>query len=166
MEKELVKRKLLRLQQFDYAAHYYYFITICCKDKRHWFGKVVGAAYMPPGQVCLNETGKIAERNLLAIEKHTPQAKIEKYVIMPNHLHMILSIGCQDEVPAGGIYAAPTVSGIMNSYKASVSRDVGFPVWQRSFYDHIIRNQHDFEEIWQYIDQNPLQWVLEGKNSK
>lgn len=121
---------------------------------------------MPPVQVCLNETGKIAERNLLAIEKHTPQAKIEKYVIMPNHLHMILSIGCQDEVPAGGIYAAPTVSGIMNSYKASVSRDVGFPVWQRSFYDHIIRNQHDFEEIWQYIDQNPLQWVLEGKNSK
>ena len=166
MEKELVKRKLLRLQQFDYAAHYYYFITICCKDKRHLFGKVVGAAYMPPVQVCLNETGKIAECNLLAIEKHTPQAKIEKYVIMPNHLHMILSIGCQDEVPAGGIYAAPTVSGIMNSYKASVSRDVGFPVWQRSFYDHIIRNQHDFEEIWQYIDQNPLQWVLEGKNSK
>lgn len=166
MEKELVKRKLLRLQQFDYAAHYYYFITICCKDKRHLFGKVVGAAYMPPVQVCLNETVKIAERNLLAIEKHKPQAKIEKYVIMPNHLHMILSIGCQDEVPAGGIYAAPTVSGIMNSYKASVSRDVGFPVWQRSFYDHIIHNQHDFEEIWQYIDQNPLQWVLEGKNSK
>ena len=166
MEKELVKRKLLRLQQFDYAAHYYYFITICCKDKRHLFGKVVGAAYMPPVQDCLNETGKIAERNLLAIEKHKPQAKIEKYVIMPNHLHMILSIGGQDEVPAGGIYAAPTVSGIMNSYKASVSRDVGFPVWQRSFYDHIIRNRHDFEEIWQYIDQNPLQWVLEGKNSK
>ena len=59
MEKELVKRKLLRLQQFDYAAHYYYFITICCKDKRHLFGKVVGAAYMPPVQVCLNETGKL-----------------------------------------------------------------------------------------------------------
>ena len=51
----------------------------------------------------------------------------------------------------------------MNSYKASVSRDVDFPVWQRSFYDHVIRNRRDFEEIWSYIDHNPLQWVLDGK---
>ena len=51
----------------------------------------------------------------------------------------------------------------MNSYKASVSRDAGFPIWQRSFYDHIIRNQPDFEETWKYIDNNPLQWVLDGK---
>lgn len=163
MENEKPKRKLIRLQQFDYATHAYYFITICCKDKKHLFGKVVGAAYMPPVHVCLNETGKIAERNLLAIEAHDPQAHIEKYVVMPNHLHMILSVGCSGDVPAGGIYAAPTVPRLMNSYKASVSRDVGFPVWQRSFYDHVIRNRHDFEEIWSYIDNNPLQWVLDGK---
>ena len=60
MENEKPKRKLIRLQQFDYATHAYYFITICCKDKKHLFGKVVGAAYMPPVHVCLNETGKIA----------------------------------------------------------------------------------------------------------
>ena len=64
---------------------------------------------------------------------------------------------------AGGIYAAPTVPRIMNSYKASVSRDIGFPVWQRSYHDHIIRDNHDFEEIWKYIDNNPTQWVLDGK---
>ena len=166
MEPTAPQRKSCRLPQFDYGSPAYYFLTLCTKDKAFLFGRIVGAAYMPPVQTCLSETGKIAEKNLLAIEPHFPGTRVEKYVIMPNHLHMILSIGCQDEVPAGGIYAAPTVSGIMNSYKASVSRDVGFPVWQRSFYDHIIRNQHYFEEIWQYIDQNPLQWVLEGKNSK
>ena len=158
-----MKRKLLRLQRFDYATHVYYFITICCKDKQHLLGRIVGAAYMPPVHVILSKTGEIAEKNLLAIEEHTPQVHIEKYVIMPNHLHMILSIGGSGEAAAGGIYAAPTVQRIMNSYKASVSRDAGFPIWQRSFYDHIIRNQPDFEETWKYIDNNPLQWVLDGK---
>ena len=158
-----MKRKLLRLQRFDYATHVYYFITICCKDKQHLLGRIVGAAYMPPVHVILSKTGEIAEKNLLAIEEHTPQVDIEKYVIMPNHLHMILSIGGSGEAAAGGIYAAPTVPRIMNSYKASVSRDAGFPIWQRSFYDHIIRNQPDFEETWKYIDNNPLQWVLDGK---
>lgn len=158
-----MKRKLLRLQRFDYATHVYYFITICCKDKQHLLGRIVGAAYMPPVHVILSKTGEIAEKNLLAIEEHTPQVDIEKYVIMPNHLHMILSIGGSGEAAAGCIYAAPTVPRIMNSYKASVSRDAGFPIWQRSFYDHIIRNQPDFEETWKYIDNNPLQWVLDGK---
>ena len=163
MENERVKRKLLRLQRFDYATHVYYFITICCKDKQHLLGRIVGAAYMPPVHVILSKTGEIAEKNLLAIEEHTPQVHIEKYVIMPNHLHMILSIEGSGEAAAGGIYAAPTVPRIMNSYKASVSRDAGFPIWQRSFYDHIIRNQPDFEETWKYIDNNPLRWVLDGK---
>ena len=158
-----MKRKLLRLQRFDYATHVYYFITICCKDKQHLLGRIVGAAYMPPVHVILSKTGEIAEKNLLAIEEHTPQVDFEKYVIMPNHLHIILSIGGSGEAAAGGIYAAPTVPRIMNSYKASVSRDAGFPIWQRSFYDHIIRNQPDFEETWKYIDNNPLQWVLDGK---
>ena len=151
------------MPKFDYAMHAYYFITICCKDRKRLFGKIVGAAYMPPVHVILSKTGEIAEKNLLAIEEHTPQVHIEKYVIMPNHLHMILSIGGSGEAAAGGIYAAPTVPRIMNSYKASVSRDAGFPIWQRSFYDHIIRNQPDFEETWKYIDNNPLQWVLDGK---
>ena len=158
-----MKRKLLRLQRFDYATHVYYFITICCKDKQHLLGRIVGAAYMPPVHVILSKTGEIAEKNLLAIEEHTPQVDIEKYVIMPNHLHMILSIGGSGEAAAGGIYSPPTVPTKIKNYNASVSPDAGFPIWQRSFYDHIIRNQPDFEETWKYIDNNPLQWVLVGK---
>ena len=67
------------------------------------------------------------------------------------------------QVCTGGIYAAPTVPRIISAYKASVSREAGFAVWQRSFYDHIIRNRSDFEQIWQYIDKNPLNWLLQGK---
>lgn len=77
MENGLPKRKLIRLPKFDYATHAYYFITICCKDRKRLFGKIVGAAYMPPVHVCLSKTGKVAERNLLAIEEHNPQARIE-----------------------------------------------------------------------------------------
>ncbi|MDY6007736.1 MAG: transposase, partial [Gemmiger sp.] len=97
------------------------------------------------------------------IGPHFPGTRVEKYVIMPNHLHMILSVGCDGKAPAGGIYAAPTVPRIISAYKASVSREAGFAVWQRSFYDHIIRNRSDFEQIWQYIDNNPLNWLLQGK---
>ena len=107
MENGLPKRKLIRLPKFDYATHAYYFITICCKDRKRLFGKIVGAAYMPPVHVCLSKTGKVAERNLLAIEEHNPQARIEKYVIMPDHLHMILSIGCQVKKRRRAAYMPP-----------------------------------------------------------
>ena len=163
MENELPKRKIPRLREFDYATRTYYFLTICCKDRQHLFGKVVGAAYMPPVRVCLSETGKIAERNLLAIEAHNPQTQIIKYVIMPDHLQVFFSVGDGGEAAAFPPPPPPTVPRIMNSYKASVSRDAGFPVWQRSFHDHIIRNKSDFEETWKYIDNNPVQWVLDGK---
>ena len=163
MEPTAPKRKSCRLPQFDYGSPAYYFLTLCTKEKAFLFGRIVGAAYMPPVQTCLSETGKIAEKNLLAIEPHFPGTRVEKYVIMPNHLHMILSVGCDGKAPAGGIYAAPTVPRIISAYKASVSREAGFAVWQRSFYDHIIRNRSDFEQIWQYIDNNPLNWLLQGK---
>ena len=151
------------MPKFDYATHAYYFITICCKDRKRLFGKIVGAAYMPPVHVCLSKTGKVAERNLLELylKKHT--ARIYNFVIMPFIVNIFFSFGCQVKRAGGGKYAAPTVPRIMNSYKASVSRDIGFPVWQRSYHDHIIRDHHDFEEIWKYIANNPTQWVLDGK---
>lgn len=164
MENDLPKRKPLRLPAFDYSENAYYFVTICTKDRLQTLGRIVGSAYMPTVHTCLSQTGKVAERNLLAIENHFPAVHIEKFVIMPNHLHCILSIGCNGTASAGGIYAAPTLSRVISTYKASVSRHAGFSVWQRSFYEHIIRGQQDYKEIWQYIDNNPLKWVLDGKS--
>ena len=159
------KRKNPRLKKFTYGSGYWYFITIVARDRARLFGTVrqsVGAGYMRPAFVELTACGEIAEKNLNAIPNHFPGTVVDKYCIMPDHVHLILGM----EAPQGGtgrMYAAPTVSRVISVYKASVSRQWGMPVWQRSFYDHIIRNRQDYEEIWQYIDNNPLQWILDGK---
>ena len=156
----------------------------------------VGAGYIRPGEsppanpaagkrqnICpenvrneLTWIGGIAERCLLDIPNHYPEISIDKYVIMPDHIHAILVIGGNETAPAGRIYPAPTdknsradrpkagkLSDVVGKFKAGVSRCVGRPVWQRSFHDHVIRNEQDYEEIWRYISGNPLQWLLDGK---
>lgn len=74
---------------------------------------------------------------------------------MPNHIHLLLSIrGNENGRPMG----APTISTVINQFKGFVSKQAGFSVWQKLFYDHIVRGEQDYEEIWEYIDANPLKW--------
>ena len=77
---------------------------------------------------------------------------LDKYVIMPNHVHMILSLNEDSIIP---------LSQIVGSFKAGVSREIGFSVWQRSFYDHIIRSEADYKRICEYIENNPAKWALD-----
>ena len=156
------KRKIVRLPDFGYGAGAWYFITVCTKDRARLLGQIVGAADQPPVQTCLSAIGQIAARNLLAIPAHLPGARVEQYVIMPDHVHLILSI-TDAERQTGGVYAAPTVPRVMNAWKGSVSRAAGRSVWQRSYHEHVIRGPQDLAEIRQYIENNPLQWVLDGK---
>ena len=120
----LPKRKNPRLKGFAYGSGYWYFITIIAKDRARLFGTVrpfVGADYNRPAFVELNACGKIAEENLSAIPNHFPGAIVDKYIIMPDHVHLILGM----ETPQDGtdrIYPAPTVSRMISAYKASVSR--------------------------------------------
>ena len=167
MEKELVKRKWTRLRSFDYASQKIYFITICTQNREQLFCEIVGRGLDPSVQAEVRMTpyGSIAEHDLWDIANHFPDVEILNYVFMPDHLHILLALGCR-EIAAEGSRPLPTVSTIIGQYKAGVSRKCKRAIWQKYYHDHIIRNQHDFEEIWQYIDQNPLQWVLEGKNSK
>lgn len=176
---DVKERKNPRLCGFDYGARQYYFITICTKSREPCLSRIeavgedkpknefVGAGHAPPVQpaaaVHLTKEGKIVENNLLEIPQHYKEACIETYVIMPDHLHCILSVGCHGEEP-GGACPAPTiprkVTNIIGSFKSSVSRQCGRSLWQRSFYDHIIRGEHDFYEIGQYIENNPLNYLL------
>lgn len=167
MDDKWQKRRWMRLQEFDYASQKVYFITICTQNRKPLFCRIVGRGLDPSVQAEISMTpyGNIAEYDLLQIPEHFPQVEILNYVFMPDHLHILLALGCR-EVAAEGSRPLPTVPTIIGQYKSGVSRKCGRPVWQRSYYDHIIRNRHDFEEIWQYIDRNPLQWVLDGKNSK
>lgn len=122
------------------------------------FWNSVGANCVRPNEPPLSEIGKSVDYEINKISTIYNAVIIDKYVVMPNHIHMIIMI-LSDEY--GRPQVAPTVSRLVKQFKGSISKQVGFPVWQRSYHDHIIRNQSDYDEIWQYIDENPLKWKLD-----
>ena len=174
MEKRV--RKEIRLCDFDYSRDGAYFITICTKDRQclFWENKDkykpfseendgipdVGAAFRRPqdsGKIYLSEYGKAAADELKRIPSIYPGIVfIPKYVIMPNHIHLIIVISSVSE--GGRRNAAPTISRVMNQFKGSVSRRSGFSVWQRSFYDRVIRSRYEYAAFVRYIEANPVNW--------
>ena len=137
------KRKNPRINGYDYATQNYYFITICTKNKKCIFGS--------PDK--LNSYGEAARNGLMQINDHFPNARVDKFTVMPNHVHAIIIL-------CGGGSSLPTIVG---SYKSFVSRavhaiDPKIVVWQTSFHDHVIRNEEGYRQIWQYIDTNSARW--------
>ena len=154
----LPKRKPLRLSNYDYSSVGAYFVTVCTKDRKNLLAKIVGDdAYIVP-EYRLSEYGRICEKYIQSIENAYENVKVDQYVIMPNHLHMIILLG-------GTMRASsPTEIGIpsiVRSLKTMVTKEIGMPIWQRSYHDHIIRDEHDYKEIWNYIDTNILKWKLD-----
>ena len=144
-------RKSPRLKKYNYANDGYYFVTLCAHNKNHLFGDISS----------LNEMGEIAITKLEDISAHFSNVRIDKYAIMPNHIHCILVIGCGAKAERSRPF--PTVSAVVGLYKSGVSRLIHasnpqITVWQKSFYDHIIRDESDYLRIWQYIDENPAKW--------
>ena len=84
-----------------------------------------------------------------------PAVSLDHYVIMPNHIHLLLQICTDDD---GRSMIAPTISNVVRHMKGCVSKQVGRSVWQKGFYDHIIRNDADYEGVWNYIEGNPSKW--------
>ena len=143
---DLPKRKPLRLKGHDYSETGAYFLTVCTQDKKHILSTVVA----DPGNaaaVRLKPIGKIAESCIKTIPG------IDKYVIMPNHIHMIIQ-------KTNG----KSISSDIRSFKTLVTKKAGRSVWQTSYYDHIIRNDEDYAEKWQYIDENPTRWAEDEYN--
>ena len=141
-------RKSPRIPFFDYSRDNYYFITICTHDKKCIFGSVNS----------VSRYGQIAADSIIEITKHYSCVKIDKFVVMPNHIHMIIIIGCNNSSEEN-----PSLEQVIGLYKSGVSREIhklekDIPVWQRSFHDHVIRNQADYERIGSYIDTNPMRW--------
>ena len=153
------KRKQNRLQEYDYNSNGAYFITICTKDKKHLFWKEntnVGANCVRPYEYQLSSVGITVNEEIKNINNvYGDIVRIDKYVVMPNHIHMIIII---DDYNSGRTQFAPTVSRIIKRFKGSVTKKIGSSIWQRSFYDHIIRDENDYLRIWDYIDKNPLKW--------
>ena len=175
-------RKPIRLVNYDYSSNGLYFINICTKDRVHYFSEIVfdndyiydhdsfvnrnsrnvGEAALGLPHVQLTDIGKIVNDNIIKINKIYKFVSVEKYVIMPDHIHMILFVSDNENGFGGRPGAAsPTksVTQVINGLKTISTKQIGFSVWQRSFHDHIIRSEKEFLEICGYIDNNPINWV-------
>ena len=168
------RRKSIRLPEYNYSTEGFYFITICTQEKKCTFGKVVN------GEMILNEAGRIVKEEWLqTMNIRKGEVKLHEYVIMPNHFHAIIEIcrgvshtpenininkptsysGCNQGVCNTPLQSpSKTVGAIIRGYKGAVSRKIGYSVWQRNYYEHIIRNQHTYDEIEEYILNNPFLW--------
>ena len=162
MQSELPKRKRNRIENYDYSSCGAYFLTICTKDRKNLFWdnshpSIVGEdIILPPEELRLSACGKVVRDAIALIPHHYPHIELLQYVIMPNHVHMILFVTYND----GRLVASPTttISTVIGQMKRYVSRQLGDSVWQRSFHDHVIRNSDDYTEISKYISENPLRW--------
>ena len=156
-------RKEHRLTGFDYSRNGAYFITICTCDRKYLFWNDydichVGAAFGGPhSKISLTEYGKIVREELKRIPLIYPDIVfIPKSVIMPNHIHLLIVINTFSE--NGPPTVAPTIGSIINKFKGAVSKKAGFKVWQKSFYDRVLRNDFEYRKAWQYIENNPVNW--------
>ena len=155
------KRKHSRLKTYDYTNSGCYFITFCTKDRAHVLSSIVGRGALTPPQVELTNIGKIAAEVIERTSVVYPGISIDNYVIMPNHVHLLIRISPVD----GGVRAPrPTENGsvsiteVIKAMKSITTRKIGTKIWQTSFYDHVIRNDEDYQTRFRYIKENPAKW--------
>ena len=157
--KDLPQRKHVRLKNYDYSQNGAYFVTICTKERKPLLSSSpVGRGALTPPEIHLSQIGEISERYILSMSTAYACVHVDHYVIMPNHIHLLLWI---DSAPAsnGGMRASrPTLQTIVRSFKTLVTRQLGTSIWQDSFYEHIVRSEASYLEIWKYIDENPIKW--------
>lgn len=171
-------RHSIRLFGYDYSCEGVYFVTICCHHKVCLFGEIVD------GEMMLNDAGRIAEQEWLNTENiRSGDVALHDFVIMPNHMHAIIEIihsprrgvshtpldvcpDVSDTSPTDtrGVCDTPlqspsrTLGAIIRGYKSAVSKQLGFSVWQRNYYEHIIRCGRSYHFITAYILYNPANW--------
>ncbi len=174
-ENKLPKRKELRLKQYDYSAEGAYFITVCVKDRKKILSDIVKPAAVGVGalddpsnypKIRLKRIGKIVLKNLLSSEK-IQGVKIDRYIIMPDHIHAIILLYPKDFAPKkNGSSRAPTPTNemlphIVSTFKRFCNKEIGNDIFQRGYYEHIIRDKEDYESILKYICENPIRRYYE-----
>lgn len=154
---DLPKRKNIRLNDYNYSSNGAYFITSCTKNKENLLWKNVGANCVRPlDQLPLSKIGIVIENEIYKLNTIYENIKVDKYQIMPNHIHLIIFIY---EDSNGRTQFAPTISRIIKQFKGSITKQIGFSIWQKSFYDRVIRNEKEYQSVWNYIHNNPLKYL-------
>ena len=160
-------RKRLRLKEFDYSTAGYYFVTICTKDKKHWFGRVENE------DMKLSSIGKIAKECWKEIPQHFKNVELGVYIIMPNHIHGILVVrsGIVRDAHVRPVRDKMLISKAIHGFKSSTTRIVRKEInktfsWHRSFYDRVIRSEHELNNIRRYMTNNVLKWEMDIENKR
>lgn len=162
MERKLPQRKRIRLESECYSQIGYYFITICVKNRLNLLGEIYECrgGYQPSVKMKLTKVGNLVEKYLKEIPKLYINTQIDEYVIMPNHIHLILVLENNKE---------NNVSTIIGQFKRKVSKELKCKIWQKLFYDHIIRNDKEYiqtnverwkeDKYWRTADSRPYNFV-------
>ena len=177
MDKELPKRKSPRLKYFDYSSEGAYFVTICVNNKMHILSEIqnitatgtnhimVGEGLAPPEiSIKLKHCGRIAKEQLQALEIRYKNITVDDFIIMPDHIHAIIFLNEQ----TGGASPSPTLNDVICTFKSLTSRickqQCGIEkIFQRSFFEHIIRDKTDYETRKKYIHENPIRWYYKNQ---
>ena len=167
MDKNLPKRKAMRLKNFDYSSTGAYFITICTHNRKCMLSQIVGAIHESPETV-LTEYGKIVDEIIKNVSERC-KVTIDRYIIMPNHIHLLIVITDTEELRAireSPLRGRSVISKAIGYVKMNASKEIHnrfgkTNLWQRGFHDHIIRDRNDYEKIAKYIDENPMRWYYD-----
>ena len=175
---ELKKRKAPRYQSFDYNSVGGYFITICTQNRRCILSRIVGTGVpdcpsetgvLDCPQPELTRYGEIADKYIKQLNDFYEHLSVEKYVIMPNHIHFLLWVKenktdngqSRTPVPTNVERANNACSQFVSTFKRFCNKEYGENIWQARFNDHIIRNRDDYEEHVKYIYENPMRWYYD-----
>lgn len=169
------RRRSIRLKNYDYSSSGIYFVTICTYNRQCLFGKIIN------GEMILSETGRIVGIEWINVAIARENIMLDEYIIMPNHFHGILWIkeinnGITNFPPKMhqfGRMVSGSLSAIIRGFKSAVtnrlhriSESSGKAIWQRNFYEHVIRDETSLNRIREYIISNPLSWELDRENSE
>ena len=160
---DLPARKKLRMKGFNYDSDNTYFLTICKSDAAPVFCTLIPGGDAAPCVTELTETGRIVERQLLNSER-MPGVAVENYVIMPDHIHMLVSVnsGVPETEDAARDGTNTAIPRLVSSFKRFANREAGVDLFQRSYYDHVIRDRADYDRHWDYIENNPAVEIYES----
>lgn len=175
-------RRSIRLQGYDYSRAGAYFVTVCAQNREYLFGEIAD------GEMRLNDAGKIVRNEWLRTGDIRSNVELDVFVVMPNHFHAIVCLsneprrGDRPVAPTIRDMVAPTMAGptgptpgsigaIMAGFKSITTKRInemrntpGAPVWQRNYYEHIIRDGESLNKIREYIVNNPMQWAFDREN--
>ena len=159
---DVPNRKSNRLESYDYSEPGCYFITICTKDRQQILSRIVGTPVPGCPQIPHPELlayGQIADKYIRQMDAFYDNISVDKYVIMPDHIHILLTVqNGQSRTPVP-TRANSMIAKFVGTFKRFSNKEYGENIWQGRYYDHVVRNQADYNESWEYIDGNPQKWI-------